>query len=87
MKEYAKQLARRKPVRKYAESLSVSAEEMRKIQQQSPMLKSLCDGIKAEIEITERRNTNCKRNAQEGMMCYKEERPRWRKNAGNVTGQ
>ena len=35
MKEYAKQLARRKSVRKYDESISVSAEEMRKIQKES----------------------------------------------------
>lgn len=87
MKEYAKQLARRKSVRKYDESLSVSAEEMRKIQQQIPLLKSLCDGIKVEIEITERKNTNCKWNAQYCVLCYSEEKPRWRENAGYMLEQ
>ena len=87
MKEYAKQLARRKSVRKYDESLSVSAEEMRKIQKQIPLLKSLCDGIKVEIEITERKNTNCKWNAQYCVLCYSEEKPRWRENAGYMLEQ
>ena len=64
MKEYAKQLVRRKSVRKYDESISVSAEEMRKIHQLIPLLKSLCDGITAEIEITVRTNTNCQWKAQ-----------------------
>ena len=86
MKEYATAAMQRKSVRKYGEQ-KLSEEQLQLAKQKLLKLQPLIEDIEVEYEIVPAEQTNCKFNAEYCLLCYSQEKPRYRENVGYLLEQ
>lgn len=86
MDKFYDMIFKRKSMRKFDETLSVSKDELTQIKQQLEHLIPLQDGIETQFKIVERNETTCKRG-EYCLLMYSEQKPHYLLNAGYMLEQ
>lgn len=77
---------KRKSIRKFDKNLSVSYEELKKINERINALEPLIDNIKIQIDLVDKKQTTAKRGTY-CLLMYSEEKPGYLQNAGYMLEQ
>ncbi len=86
MKELYDMIFKRKSIRRYDESLSITADEMQEIKGRIVNLMPLVKEVKVKFEIVERKETTSKRG-EYCLLMYSEQKPLYLLNAGYMLEQ